>query len=146
MKEYEYINYGIENCLVDQLVGVICQENLQCRPYPDGFRRIFDKYAALRQEFKDETASREGFELPDVEYSRIMDKFGQDRSQFLEAFLIELEQNYPMLDVRQLSKDYFEQVHSENVLTTTQRVSVYPYLTFQAMQSEERELKNGTHN
>ena len=158
MKEYEYITYGIENYLVDELVGVICQESLESKPYPDGFRRIFDNYKLLRQKFKDKSdvLTIDDFkdksdelgtsDIPESELGAIVDEFENDRSHFLESFLLEIESNYPDLGVRQISDDYFRKISFDDVETTEKRVCIYPYIISQVRQYDERKFKNGTHN
>lgn len=146
MKEYEYITYGIENYLVDELVGVICQESLESKPYPDGFRRIFDNYKLLRQKFKDKSDELGTSDIPESELGAIVDEFENDRSHFLESFLLEIESNYPDLGVRQISDDYFRKISFDDVETTEKRVCIYPYIISQVRQYDERKFKNGTHN
>lgn len=138
MKEYEYITYGIENVLVDELVGVICQESLDSQPYPDGFRRIFDNYKSLRQQFKDKSLELGTADFPEAEIKTIAEQFERERRCFLEAFLVELEGNYPLLNVRQLANDYLKSVNSDDVVTTEKRICIYPYLVSQARQCDER--------
>lgn len=146
MKEYEYITYGIENYLVDELVSVICQESLESKPYPDGFRRIFDNYKLLRQKFKDKSDELGTSDIPESELGAIVDEFENDRSHFLESFLVEIESNYPDLGVRQISDDYFRKISFDDVETTEKRVCIYPYIISQVRQYDERKFKNGTHN
>lgn len=138
MKEYEYITYGIENVLVDELVGVICQESLESRSYPDGFRRIFDNYRLLRQQFRDKSLELGTTDFPETEIKTIAAQFERERGSFLEAFLIEIESNYPLLNVRQLANDYLKVVNSDDVVTTEKRICIYPYIVSQARLCDER--------
>lgn len=146
MREYEYIAYGIEHMLVDELVGVICQESLESKPYPDGFRRIFDNYRLLRQKFMDKSSELGTLDFPESEMGNIVAEFQDMRSRFLEAFLVEIESNYPELGIRQLADDYFKEACSGDVITTEKRVCVYPYIVSQARRFDEREHENGYHN
>ena len=66
MKEYEYVALGIEELLIDELVGVICQENFSKKTYEHGFRKIFDTY---RQMHNDYQAMKDDFENPEKEES-----------------------------------------------------------------------------
>lgn len=138
MKEYEYITFGIENVLVDELVGVICQESLESKPYPDGFRRIFDNYKSIRQRFKNKSLELGTTDFPESELKTIAEEFERERGRFLEAFLIEIESNYPLLDVRQLANEYIKAISSDDVVTTEKRICIYPYIISQARLCDER--------
>ena len=146
MREFEYIAYGIEHMLVDELVGVICQESLESKPYPDGFRRIFDNYRLLRQSFWDKSDEYGKSDFSEAEIGDIVQEFQDKRNQFLEAFLVEIESNYPELEIRQLASGYLKNVCSGDVVTTENRVCIYPYLVSQARLFDERKYENGNHN
>lgn len=146
MREYEYITYGIENVLVDELVAVICQESFESKPYPDGFRRIFDNYRSLRQRFKDKSQELSMSDFPESELGAIAEEFESERNRFLEAFLVEVETNCPNLDVRQLADNYRKAISTEDIITTEKRVCIYPYLISQVRLFNERKYEDGTHN
>ena len=146
MKEYEYITYGIESVLVDELVGVICQESLEGKSYPDGFRRICDKYRTLRQRFKNKSSDFGTSDFSEAELGTIAKEFESERNCFLETFLIDIKSNYPNLDVCQLAKNYINAIGSDDVVTTEKRVCIYPDIISQARKSDEKEYENGTHN
>lgn len=132
MKEYEYIAYGIENYLVDELVEVICQENLESKPYPDGFRRIFDNYRKLRKDFQNITTRLGVSNLPESELDSVMTDFSEKQKHFLETFLKDMESNYPDLDVQKIADSYLNRIRSEDVITTEKRVSIYPHIVMQS--------------
>lgn len=146
MREYEYITYGIEHFLVDELVAVICQESLESKSYPDGFRRIFDNYRLLRQKFKDKFNRLDILDFPEIEEKAIIEEFKTEGDQIREAFLVEIESNYPNLGIRQIADDYMNKIRSDDKETTEKRVCLYPYIILQARQYDEREYENGTHN
>lgn len=137
MKEYEYIAYGIENYLVDELVEVICQENLESRPYPDGFRRIFDNYRRLRERYSEITAKLDGGDFSEEIVGNIMDEFSEKQKHFLEAFLNDMDCNYPKLGVRELAEEYQRKAKEGNPTTTERRICIYPYIILQARHYEE---------
>ena len=146
MKEYEYITLGIENFLVDELVGVICQESIESKSYPDGFRRIFDNYKELRDEYRKKYLESNISTSQDLDLNLSITDFENKREAYYEAFLVEVEINYPDLDVRKIAADYFTSICADDVLTTEKRVCIYPYIILKARQNDERKNKNGYNN
>lgn len=144
MKEYEYIIKGIETFLADELVGVICQESLVNELYPDGFRRIFDNYVALREGFSTNISE---LGLPDIPESElpVIEEWESKREEYLQAFLKGIDDNYPDLDIYRIAKEYQDSTSKEDVISTEKRVCIYPYLVSQVRLYEKRNFKNG-HN
>lgn len=131
MKEYEYIAEGIENFLVDELVSVICQENLERKTYEHGFRRLFDNYRILRDNY---LTQKDDFMDPNREEANRV-SFFEDckvrREVILDKFLDDVDANYPELHVRKLVEDYCATTDKDDVLPTEKRVCIYPYIISQ---------------
>ncbi len=137
MKEYEYIMLGIESFLVDELVGVICQENLESRHYPDGFRRIFDNYRLLRKNFSEKAVQLGTTDFPETALESVMAEYVGLRNRYLQSFLEDIDANYPDLEVFKLADNYFRTISNEDVVTTEKRICIYPYIVSQIRLYEE---------
>ena len=86
MKEYEYICAGIEHFLVDELVAVICQENLDGKTYEHGFRKLFDNYKKLRRSFIE--LSYDGRE---IDSGDISNELAKKRNDVLNSFIDDID-------------------------------------------------------
>lgn len=146
MKEYEYIIKGIDTFLADELVGVICQESLENELYPDGFRRIFDNYVALRSGLLTKLQDLDLPDIPESDLSSIEKEWKRKREEYLQTFLKGIDDNYPDLDIHQIAKKYQEDISKEDVISTEKRVCIYPYLVSQVRLHEKRKFENGHNN
>lgn len=137
MKEYEYVALGIEELLIDELVGVICQENFSKKTYEHGFRKIFDTY---RQMHNDYQAMKDDFENPEKEEllrMAFVKDCEQQREVMLERFIADAKRNCGELDIQNLVDQYIERLEKEDVITTGKRVCIYPYIISQIRKYEE---------
>jgi hypothetical protein len=138
MKEYEYICAGIEHFLVDELVAVICQENLDGKTYEHGFRKLFDNYKKLRRSFIE--LSYDGRE---IDSGDISNELAKKRNDVLNSFIDDIDANYPSLNVRYLVEQYQTTIDSQDTINTEKRVSIFPYIISQIRILEEEKNNNG---
>lgn len=142
MKEYEYIVLGIEEVLIDELVGVICMENYAKRTYEHGFRKIFDSYREMQSDYQSNKQDFENVEKEEQLRTAFVEKCEQQRKQMLDKFIVDVKENASGLNVRELVDDYMCQYNAEDVKTTGKRVCIYPYIISQLRKYEEGK-KNG---
>lgn len=139
MKEYEFIVQAIENDLCDQLTGVICRENYEVKPFSAGFRRIFDEYGRLHNEYAICSESERNTLVES--YQKVWKNKCQER---IEEFISDLreEQNAP--DVEGLKNTFFNALSKEDVKTTEKKTFIYPYLVTKMREcnSSRRKKKN----
>lgn len=142
MKEYEYIYFGIENLLIDNLVCAICQENLENRTIEGAFQQLFRFYNELRKSYLEKKDLFENLDSCEKAYTEFEKYCIEQRNEILNSFLIDIRNNYPDLDVDSIVKKYNEEIESEDVLSTDKRVCVYPYIMSKIRRYEEEVIRN----
>lgn len=128
MKEYEYIARGIDEYLIDQLVGVICMESYEGTAYPHGFRRIYDEFAKLHSDFEMKQSEYSQFDNPQTVYDELSNDWKNKRESFLDALFKYVRNNCKGLDVDGIFEAYKTKLDAEDNATMEKRVMFYPYL------------------
>lgn len=138
MKEYEYVAQGIDEYLIDQLVGVICIESFEGKAYPNGFRKIYDEFMHLHQSFLNQSSH---FHSTDPQEMRETNRIAWEKKRqiILNAFMKYAKNNCNGLDVDGLYKAYKDKLNEEDQATIEKRIMFYPYLT---RKMREWEVKN----
>lgn len=138
MKEYEYIVIGIDEFLVDELVSVICQESYGGRHYPHGFRRIFDNFQALRENYYADKESLENGD-PEEAVARLVRMCEKKRDGIKQKFLDFFKLNCEEIDVEGLEKEYTASLQGYDTVSTEKRVLFYPYLVKKIREGQANE-------
>lgn len=138
MKEYEYIFAGIEEYLCDQLVSVICQENYDDKSYEHGYRRIFDEYRNLREEFIQKKERLLDPQLEEHERKELLQRCIKKRQVIQNQFVEGLAGQHKEIDVDGIRKKYLSELEKEDSQSLGKRVYIYPYIISQIGISEQR--------
>lgn len=126
MKEYEYIVGALEGYLCEQLASVICMENYENNPHPHGYRRIFDEYIELRNEFQNEKFEKN--EFPNEEWK-------QKAKEILDSFVESLGNTVNDVELEDEKNKYLHKLYEEENITLGKKVGIYPYITKKAREN-----------
>lgn len=125
MQEYKFIIDAMDTYLCEQLASVICTENYSDKSYPHGYRRIFDQFVELHDQYNDLSLKKKHF-------SEIKSAWEEKRNQILEKFVSDLNLTVDNVDLEIVAKHYLDQMSKEDVITLSKRVGIYPYLISEA--------------
>lgn len=136
MKEYEYVVIGTDEFLVDELVSVICQENFEGASYPHGFRRIFDEFRYLHEEYQKKQTVLDNPEHEDEERKQYTKACITKRDVMFKKFCQDAIANSSDKNLEIKIQEYINKLEQADIVTLEQRVLIYPYIIKTIRESE----------
>lgn len=134
MEEYEFLEKALDSYLVDKLVSVICQEQYEGVKYIHGFRRIFDDFIELHNDYLAHEAEFMNSASEMQLYKMYEALWKTKRIEQEDTIFKDLKIN--VRDFDRLVEDYNSFIKQDGIEKIERRVLKYPYL-FRLLRDEE---------
>jgi len=138
MQDYEHMMVAIDELISHNVVGIICMENYQNCYFPNGFRKVFDSFCEMREDYEKNKEKYLDEKLEAIERARFQAQCREKKEELLRKFIDELKAIDPEIDYEKEAKNYYITLEREDVQTPEMNLSIYPYLISLIREKEEK--------
>ncbi|MDE7018773.1 MAG: hypothetical protein K2P65_14600 [Lachnospiraceae bacterium] len=112
-------------------------ENYKNCYFPNGFRKVFDSFCKIRNEYE---ANQEKYEMKEteaIEKIRFQAQCREKKEELLKSFIEELKGINSEINYIEEIEKYYKTLEQEDVQTLEMHLSIYPYLISRVREKEE---------
>lgn len=138
MYDYEYMIVAVEELISHNVAGVICMENYKGCCFPNGFRKVFDSFCEVRDEYE---KNREKYLDDSVEIvgkAKFQALCREKKEKIFKEYIAELKAIDPEINFDNAVKNYYALMEREDIQTQEMSLAIYPYLISLIMDKEEK--------
>lgn len=138
MHDYEHMMLAIDELISHNVAGIICMENYKNCYFPNGFRKVFDSFCEIREDYEKNREKYLNEESEIIERTKFQAQCREKKEKLLRDFIDELKEIDSEIDYEKEVKEYYITLEQEDVQTPEMYLSIYPYLISLIREKEEK--------
>ncbi|MBD5503163.1 MAG: hypothetical protein HDR09_05250 [Lachnospiraceae bacterium] len=138
MSDFEHMIIAIDELISHNVAGIICMENYRNCYFPNGFRKVFDSFCKIREDYEKNRERYSGEETGIIERAKFQTYCREEKERLLGKFINELKGINSEIDYEEAVKNYYIALEQEDVQTLEMHLSIYPYLISLIREKEEK--------
>lgn len=137
MRDYEHMIMAIDELICHNVAGIICMENYKNCYFPNGFRKVFDSFCEIREEYESNRPNYLDEGLEDIGKAGFQALCRERKEELLRQFILELKAINSDIDYEAEVRKYYCTLDKEDVQTSEMYLTVYPFLISIIREKEE---------
>lgn len=137
MQEYEHMIIAIDELICHNVAGIICMENYKNCYFPNGFRKVFDSFCEMREDYEKNQSEYLDRDYEDIRKAGFQALCRKKKEELLKNFIAELKAINPEINYEEAVRSYYSALEEEDVQTPEMYLAVYPYLISLLREKEE---------
>lgn len=138
MRDYEHMIVAIDELISHNVSGIICMENYQNCYFPNGFRKVFDSFCKIREDYEKKREKYLDEKTEIIERAKFQAKCREEKEILLRKYIDELKAIDPEINYEEEVKNYYITLEQEDVQTPEMYLSIYPFLISLIREKEEK--------
>lgn len=138
MSDYEHMIIAIDEVISHNVAGIICMENYKNCYFPNGFRKVFDSFCEIREDYEKNREKYLDEKTGFIERTKFQTHCRGEKERLLSEFINELKGINSEIDYEEAVKNYYIALEQEDVQTPEMYLSIYPFLISLIRENEEK--------